>query len=355
MGSVVQQGNDDVQTGLFGYESGTRTFELNAEDGSAKFGTSGSGQIVIDPNDGNEGHAYLRSGDFNLVYERVSSTAKYNDIDLYFRKNGNIYTELKKGIDYEVEDIIAESNIYKAAEGGSGMEIDLTDPHIRFGSGKFRVDFDGSVHATEYALASSVDDIKESVEEIQETINLFEIQEAASAISIPCDALHLSTTSLDFPIEYHATFKGEPLQIIEGDGIGLCKITVENRHQGVALIKNFDSSHQEIRIQTDSLIPIPDLLNNYIIKFEYKQNADTIHTIEKQLNITLAQQGADGQPGEQGPAGPAGKDGTSVTVKGSFNTLQELIAEVVAGRITPEAGDSYIIENACNFPMFPSS
>jgi hypothetical protein len=37
-----------VEQGIFGYSNGTRTFSLNAADGSAKFGFEG-GQIQLNP------------------------------------------------------------------------------------------------------------------------------------------------------------------------------------------------------------------------------------------------------------------------------------------------------------------
>jgi len=46
------------QTGLFGYHENIQTMFLNAEDGSAIFGKSGTGQIIIDPNENGAGLIY---------------------------------------------------------------------------------------------------------------------------------------------------------------------------------------------------------------------------------------------------------------------------------------------------------
>ena len=115
MGEVLESGQKDSQYGLYGYYQGDRTIELNAQNGSAKFGKVGAGQIILDPTDNT---AKLKSGNY---------VAPVLDSD------GNVVTP------------------------GQGLEIDLTDPHIIFGSGKFRVDNDGSVHATEYTTISDLE------------------------------------------------------------------------------------------------------------------------------------------------------------------------------------------------------
>ena len=51
MGDVKKANNDVALTGLYGYQNGIQTFSLT-EDGKAKFGASGSGQIQIDGKSG---------------------------------------------------------------------------------------------------------------------------------------------------------------------------------------------------------------------------------------------------------------------------------------------------------------
>jgi len=82
--------------GLFGYYHGERTIFLNSDNGSARFGKSGAGQIVIDPTKDQEA----------LIY------------------GGNYSTK-----------------------NGTGMLINLSDPSINFGSGKFNVDDKGHLTA----------------------------------------------------------------------------------------------------------------------------------------------------------------------------------------------------------------
>jgi hypothetical protein len=55
--------------------------------------------------------------------------------------------------------------------------------------------------------------------------------------------------------------------------------------------------------------------------------------------------GQKGETGAKGPTGPAGKDGTSVTVKGSYNSLADLLQAVSSHLVTPTLGDGYIIGN----------
>lgn len=82
-------------TGLFGYYQGQRTIFLNSDDGSATFGKTGAGQIIIDPS---SNRAQIRSGNYST-------------------------------------------------SNGTGMLIDLSTPEIRFGSGNFSVDAAGNLES----------------------------------------------------------------------------------------------------------------------------------------------------------------------------------------------------------------
>lgn len=95
MGSVKKAGATKLETGLFGYNKGEQTIKLDAETGSASFGKSGSGQIIIDPTEG----AKIRGGNYN----------------------------------------------YTGDDNGTGMEIDLSRPSIKYGSGKFELDEHGNL------------------------------------------------------------------------------------------------------------------------------------------------------------------------------------------------------------------
>ena len=92
---VSEKSTVNQQIGLFGYSSGVQSIFLNAEDGSATFGVSGKGQVIIQPS---ANKAIIKSGNY-------STTAK------------------------------------------TGMQIDLTTPEIRFGSGNFVVDANGHITA----------------------------------------------------------------------------------------------------------------------------------------------------------------------------------------------------------------
>lgn len=88
--------NNEEKIGLFGFYQGIETIKLDAEFGSATFGESGKGQIIIEP--GN----------------------KDNEAIIY---GGNY------------------------VEGESGLIINLTQPFIKFGSGNFVVNANGHITA----------------------------------------------------------------------------------------------------------------------------------------------------------------------------------------------------------------
>lgn len=99
LGTVKDYENNTENTGMFGYKSGVRTIFLNSEDGSATFGAAGKAQIIIDPGLAEEdGVAVIKSGDY-------SEDAK------------------------------------------TGMQINLTAPEIKFGSGNFVVNSAGEITA----------------------------------------------------------------------------------------------------------------------------------------------------------------------------------------------------------------
>ena len=105
MGSVAQE--TEVKTGLFGYSKGVQTILLDAEKGSATFGKSGSGQIIIEPS---EDKAVLRSGNYETIFSQASG--KYLGGRVYFKKVGDNYIRLKEGTDYTIGSSIVGNNIY---------------------------------------------------------------------------------------------------------------------------------------------------------------------------------------------------------------------------------------------------
>ena len=97
--------------GMFGFDRGIQSLFLNAEDGSAIFGKSGNGQIIIDP-----------KAEIGMLY----SSNYWKD---YNTKDG-------KPINYN------NSN-----KNGQGMLINLSEPEIRWGNGNFYVTSNGDLHA----------------------------------------------------------------------------------------------------------------------------------------------------------------------------------------------------------------
>lgn len=108
MGEVKESGATKSEVGLFGFINGLRSIFLDAETGTAEFGITGGGQIRIDPS---TGEAVIESGDFQEK---------------------------------------------DATHAGSGMQINLSTPEIRFGSGKFHVDKNGILTAQDVNITGGV-------------------------------------------------------------------------------------------------------------------------------------------------------------------------------------------------------
>lgn len=98
--------NLGYDVGLFGYYKGKRSIFLDSRTGKAFFGVSGKGQIIIDPS---QDAAILKSG-----------------------------------------------NYVRSSTNGSGMQINLTEPEIRYGNGNFIVDRDGILTAKGAEIAGDL-------------------------------------------------------------------------------------------------------------------------------------------------------------------------------------------------------
>lgn len=333
MGTVAEAGAEKTETGLFGYSDGIRTITLSAEDGSARFGSEGAGQIIIDPNDGPEGHAYLRSGNFELAYTKVASTDEYSEFGMYFRKENDNYRLLRKGIDYTPGAQIREPNIYRMAPGGSGLEIDLTDPHIVFGSGDFRVDSDGRVYASQYATAnmsfgsssvvgldSKLESVDNSISDLQNSINYLDVTMPATAIQIETDTERKPVKSNTYTLECVSLYKGEVVQPTRVNSTG--------SYQGISLVSTaYDSSRGAtiITFYVDSKTALENAINTY--EFEFIYNKPGCKPVKKEISINAVIKGA---------------DGTSVTIKGSYTNITDLCTNKSSGN---QPGDGYILED----------
>lgn len=109
MGSVQDNANGVMKTGLLGYDAGQQSLFLDAESGGAIFGKDLNGQITIDPQ---SNKSYLFSHNY---------WQNYND----------------KGFPSSYED----SNMT-----GNGLLIDLATPQIKYGDGtKFGIDAQGNL------------------------------------------------------------------------------------------------------------------------------------------------------------------------------------------------------------------
>lgn len=409
MGSVKEAGSSEEEVGLFGYNSGARTLELNSKDGSAKFGKVGSGQIIIEPG---EDRAVIKSGDYEMILTQASG--KYIAGNVYFSLSSGVYTELKEGTDYHNGDNITGGNIYVWSDG-SGMEIDLNDPHIRFGSGNFRIDPDGNVYAKGYATIADL----ESGDIDIPGVETWKVEYATDRVEFETNSALVPTqTTLTKTITGKCLYKnsyvsGYTVQLVDASG---SPISHSQATDGIGITTNVTGQTFTISFNAQSQYQWTNAVNNYYFKFSYTPIGSTIQTTIKQFSVnavilgtdgqdgsdgngiasttisykqgddginipsdtpawsptpvavdegkylwtrtvltydngntdtsySVAKMGQKGETGAEGPTGPAGKDGTSVTVKGSYNSLADLLQAVSSHLITPTLGDGYIIGN----------
>ena len=294
MGNVREAGSSSEDVGLFGYNQGVRTIELNAEDGSAKFGKAGAGQIIISP-DETSAHSILKSGNY---------------IPPTLDDQGNVVIP------------------------GSGLEIDLTDPHITFGSGNFRVDANGQISATGIATISQL----ESGDYNIPGVDNFKIESATDTVQFETDTNHYPSSNITKTIICTAFYKdiatsNYTATIVDANGNTIANGTNVG---GIIISISKNQSITTISFTAASTRIITNTINEFFIKYIYN-NTDIL---TKAYYANLVIKGQDGSKGDPGPAGPAGKDGTSVVIKGSYSTLSELITAHPSGNTL---GDGYVV------------
>lgn len=247
MGTVKEAGMIASEHGLFGYSGGERTITLSASDGSARFGKTGAGQIVIDPS---TGEALLTSGNYD-------------------------------------------------EEKGTGMEINLSKPSIRFGSGKFGVNANGEVFAdgfatTEYVEAE-VKNVNKNITALEESIPALDIQLTSSAISIPCNSENIPLEETTYTINYRALFRN--IELTNG-----YNVSVQSLQESSSIIIN-TTTLGKINITTIPNMAVNNLINDFIFTFNYIDTDQKTYEVKKQISVTLAIQGKDGVIGKDGEAG----------------------------------------------------
>ena len=277
MGSIKEAGAEEIETGLFGYNSGERTIALSAYDGSAKFGKEGAGQIVIDPS---TNEALLTSGNYD-------------------------------------------------EEAGTGMIINLSEPSIKFGSGNFKVDKNGNVVAKGFATGGDLEDAKESlkqdIEKVEESIKAFDVKIDFTAFNFSCNSKQYPINDSTFNVNYEGIYKNTPL-----DNKDLT-ITMKN-DAVVGITANIDTKGI-ISFSVETEEQIPNLQNTFTFEFTYTDSEGNIYTDTKSIYISLSVQGKDGAQGEQGPKGEDGKSGKSAyeiaQEEGFEGTEEEWLASLI--------------------------
>jgi len=266
-GKAKEATSDTIDEGIFGYNHGERTFELNAEDGSAKFGKAGAGQIIISPDEDNA-HSVLQSG--NYVAPVLSPS-------------GDVVTP------------------------GEGLQIDLTEPSLTFGSGLFRVDKDGNVYASQYTTVSSLadgtaivapasvtglTDTMNTVTDLDNTITKFQVDLNRDSIVIPCDSTKKTTNGVSYTINAILTYKGT---LITTYNVNNLTITPPSgvTSSDIEYTKSFSSGVLTITFTTKGTTLI-NLTNDYTCSFYYPASQETV---TRKITLGLAPKGETGATG----------------------------------------------------------
>ena len=248
MGSVKEQGAAKEEHGLFGYNAGQRTISLNAEDGSARFGATGKGQIVIDPSTGN---ALIESGNFNT-------------------------------------------------EAGTGMRIDLSEPSIEFGSGNFKVDKYGRLTAKGFSTIEYVDKKKdEIINEVEGMLDQspLKIQLSTENIFIPCNDENIPVYEATYNVDFRGMFEEEELELgsidvlYQGKGfpqtVNNITIGLVDEEQRLTFAVKNRGLVEDVEIPTNS---------SYTFDFAYlNESEDIVYNISKTVTVTVLPPGEPGK------------------------------------------------------------
>ncbi len=243
MGSVQEHADQDIESGLFGYDHGERTFLLDAENGMASFGKSGAGQIIIDPSTGS---AILKSGN---------------------------YDEDKK----------------------IGMIIDLSKPNIKYANGNFSVDENGKLSAKELStISENVNEIKENVEVLDKSTKKFTVSSGTNTILIPVDENHYPLENQNYAIEIFSKYMGENVT----PTVNFDKIIP-------GITRNYRNNILTFSVKNDT--PIEEVSNILTATFNYINSNNIELQDVQQYNISLAIKGSQGVQGVPGIDGENGQ------------------------------------------------
>lgn len=242
LGSIEETGKE-VETGLFGYSSGERTIALDASDGSARFGKTGSGQIVIDPS---TNQAILTSGNYDT-------------------------TE------------------------GTGMQINLSEPSITWGNGNFSIDSTGKVVATQLHMTADSDKtVQQEITSLDNATSILQINPITNNLIIPCDTNHKPFETKQYTIQCYPKFKN----------VDVSGVTCTFNPSSITNLSYYWSvANKNIVVTVNSAKAIQETTNLITATFTYKDNNNVTWTQVQQFNISLGLQGTQGIPGEPGPGG----------------------------------------------------
>lgn len=170
IGKSFDKGSNKEQIGLMGYKSGARSIFLDAKTGTASFGVSGQGQIILDPTNGQgvirSGNYEDKDGGFRYTY------LLYLDLRPQLDNNGNPVIKNGKQVYETYKDPLTDHTAVRSYKiinqqqyvirtfyrpdgtpytekvsmpNGIGMSINLTEPSIKAGAGQFQISKNGKI------------------------------------------------------------------------------------------------------------------------------------------------------------------------------------------------------------------
>lgn len=226
MGEIItdNDGTEKSEVGLFGYDQGIRSFFLDSQDGSARIGKEGAGQIKINVDHDNE--AIIESGDYDWDTSINFSTNEPNGAGMRIKFSST------------------------GTDNGKTNGTNNRGPFIKFGSGNFYVTHKGYLHATGANISGNItiDNIGDAATAL---LNNGQIADKSTVTALNNTVQSINSTIQGLNQTYLKTDNSTPNQTLRVKYVGLGKNTVTK----TALSSRFGSTPYD----SDSSITNVDL------------------------------------------------------------------------------------------------